>query len=1063
MEEITDGNGDDQSDNFISQLRAMLSKVKMAKIGQKGDLFGTDFENQSEEKEKPTKSHENGLKMNFDRDLAEWHQQNLKKMLAQSTRIIGKGKLSEYFDPQKAKWENELTFRLRQFATLGDEKQADERMKLALARMLEIVGGMPSLFGTLSIIYFEFTSQLDVLNWLLRSYFDFLFAASKLATRKALLSIDLLVFLKSIDRLVRQKGVGREFGWNSFRMELAQFFDHIQLVGRESDIFSIELECIVKLLLLHRLEKELEGMPKVREGWTVSAFLNVPDQNQGKTLDTKIEQMRHRLEGENAEQFEKFVDTKKELRIGLKRLSGVQLVRRLLALFGHSQMSKIGKLIRKSRNLEAIPEWYLDTKHFKVDVCANFENGKIVDTYRDTEGIELVKMYEGFLKDSKLFLSIHAKGASKESLFGEETAEIKNENLKIVKKAALWLIDNFVDEFLAYLDNFFEFGGNQKEKDRILNEIWQKWVETNAKMQKLKEQRQLFCHIYVFSMFFLSTIWQRLGEKERKKMAKVMAEKRWDQITIFALRLYDKSSSLFGSRSSAAFATCDYSQWDELLHHRNAQLVHSLTLFRLIKRFKGFAHFLCQMIQKDTVETKDRILLLFRSVAEFDWLEKQFPMILRIEELNFRCRLHFYEQMFKFKSSSDLHRYSEFRMAFSVLFKQLSVRLTAKSAKLAHPMLTEVMFVVHEDIFREIGTCVGICRLMLLLKGIECRQNEVENDGESRQFEISTEQLEQCVKSGAKLEQFGTFWETIRKNHIEFLMGSKGNAFPLLIAASSVVDTALGAKARIGKIVGDKAYKAFWDKGLSAFVETQTFDKEVVLIDHYLIALLIGETEISRMTNKLAADLSVFVHWSDSEPKGAKMDKFWQKKRTIEMHRMHDGLFDVELEVEMTKIALAFEETIKGMKGFLAANRNVGIEKKLAEEWDKMAKKADKETERRTDEMPKRTNWNNLMDTTPKWLKELHAAKFKKYADKRLGRETENAFFVHPGEILINGLKKGLESCYIEVKRRLGWFMEEEQMKELLEKLEIPFEREQIEEKRERIEEKRERIEEKRE
>uniref|UniRef100_A0A183BI40 RING-type domain-containing protein n=1 Tax=Globodera pallida TaxID=36090 RepID=A0A183BI40_GLOPA len=602
MREALGESGDDRLDNYMCQLWTILSQLKRAKNDEIPEfLLNLEECNRLDQIGTHGAKEEKGHMANFQRDLATWHQQNLEGMLANSVQKVRK--LSELFDGQKTEWESELAFRLRKIA-VSDTEQWDFRVKLATQRMFELVDGRPDLF--------------NLLDWMLRLYIELFFSESDLAKRKTMLSLNMLIYIKSVNVLIGQKRGRRECGWTSFRKELAKSFDSIQLIESEHHFVSAELETMSYLVLLHRLEKELEQLSELSEGWTVFNFLNKPRKNGEERMEAIVEEVRLQLERKNAELIESFVDTKKEFR-----------------------------------------------KTFQA-------------------------------------------------------------------------------------------------------------------------------------------------EEERGRMTQIMSEMRWDEITIFKLK-WKRSA---GKKPFAAIARCDGMQamemyWQELMESPNAELVHSLTLFRLLKRFKGFSHFLCQKMRNNTVDTKDRLLLLIHSNSEFEWLEKQFPLILRI-----------------------------------------------------------------------------------------------------------------------------------------------------------------------------------------------VFNKEMPLSDHYLLVFFMAQSEFDRMINKLAADLIIFVQWIDSEPKGFKMEKFWEKKRALEMERTYDRLFDIEPGFELEKTSLAFEELFKGLKNFLETNRNVGIEKKLLEEWDKKVKRVEKEAQQRNDEMGE-----SVGHKMPKWLLEMHGAKFKKWIKNndfgKGAKFTEERLFVEE-------LKKGL-------------------------------------------------------
>uniref|UniRef100_A0A914HZ60 polynucleotide adenylyltransferase n=1 Tax=Globodera rostochiensis TaxID=31243 RepID=A0A914HZ60_GLORO len=1056
--EALDESGDDRLDNYTCQLWTILSQLKTAKNDEIGTfLLNLKECNRLDQIGTHGAKEEKGRMANFQSDLATWHQQNLEGMLAHSIQRVRK--LSELFDGQRTEWESELAFRLRQIAVSDTAEHWDFRVKLATQRMFELVGGRPDLF--------------NLLDWILRLYIELFLSESELAKRKTMLSLGMIIYIRSVNVLIGQKRGRGECGWTSFRRELAKSFDSIQLIESEHQLVSAELETMSYLVLLHRLEKELEQLSELSEGWTVFNFLNKPRKNGEGRMKAIVEEVRLQLERKNAELIESFIDTKKEFRKTFQEVSGVQLVQRLIGIFGHSQMPKIGKLIRKSREREGVPRWYLDTQRAQFDYCPDSDSEFIAENYRDSDGHQLVQSYEQLLVDDKLFRAVQAEGiiASDGSLLGNLSKELRHAKLAIHPKSTFWLINSFIDEFLTYSDTFFAFGGDKNKKNIILNNLWTHWAVTLAKVQKLNDEQHKFCQIFAFSMILVNTIWTGIAEEERGHMAQIMSEMRWDEITIFELK-WKRSA---GKEPFAAIVRCDGPQeiemyWQELMESPNAELVQSLTLFRLLKRFKGFSHFLCQKMRINTVDTKDRLLLLIHSTSEFEWFEKQFPLILRIESINFRLRLHFYRKMFIYQSWSDEYRYNEFRMVLSILLEELNLRLFLgiQSDKFTSQTLQEAALVVHNEIFREIGTSIGICRLMYLLKSIEESQNV---GTKVIKFVVTAKQLKECVKSGAKLKQFKHFWGTVQENHIEFLKGSKGNALPLFMAISTDVP---GAKARLDKIVGDRAYRTFWELGLWTFSSTEMFDKEIALSDHYLIVFFMAQTEFDRIINKLAADLIIFVQWLDSEPKGLKMEKFWEKKRALEMERTYDRLFDIESGFELEKTSLAFEELFKGLKNFLEANRNVGIENKLLKEWDKKVKRVEKEAQQRNDEtgegvehrmpwnlehrmpwnlehrMPwnleHRMPWNfehrmpwNLEHRMPKWILEMHGAKFKKWIKNDLGRVAK---FMEEGWF-VEELKKGLEVS-TEVRRRLGWFLETEEINELLGELGILFDGEEI-------------------
>lgn len=132
---------------------------------------------------------------------------------------------------------------------------------------------------------------------------------------RALLNIDLLTYIRWIDDLIGQKGLG-ESDWPEFRKHLAAFFDSMQDKAppasewSEDDEQEFQMKAIGYLAKLHRIKAELTGINNGKQ-WMVNELL---EESYRKTPWEEYGQMRVELEEAHLEMLEQLVDRKKWFR-----------------------------------------------------------------------------------------------------------------------------------------------------------------------------------------------------------------------------------------------------------------------------------------------------------------------------------------------------------------------------------------------------------------------------------------------------------------------------------------------------------------------------------------------------------------------------------------------------------------------------------------------------------------------------------------------------------------------------------------------------------------------------
>ncbi|KAL3070220.1 hypothetical protein niasHS_016571 [Heterodera schachtii] len=407
----------------------------------------------------------------------------------------------------------------------------------------------------------------------------------------------------------------------------------------------------------------------------------------------------------------------------------------------------------------------------------------------------------------------------------------------------------------------------------------------------------------------------------------------------------------------------------------NNELIHSLTLYRLVRRlnpFKGIFSGAAQQIEL----AKDRLLATLGSVKEFELLEKALPEQLHIEALCPSHRESLYARVLLNRSGTEMAQKAEHRFAISLLLGYFKLRLAVK-LNVGTTQATDTRMalgVMRSQVYSKIDDAEGLCWMMHLVKFV---------DG-GGSFILPPEPLIlDCIVNDAQVPQFKQIRERIRKWHYEFL-SSVENGIPLVsvFTKRSVAGTVTRLKRLLGKKLFDKLCAKYPQM---CQYPGDVFEDDKILTSFYRNAILNANSfpEIERISAKLAADIIVFVRWFDAEPKGQYICEYWHKQRE-ELMILYDNVFD-ENFTDVYGIGSAiyiFELTSGVLKQFLITHRHCDQPQVLKVVWQKLVKQLETESERLYSaggkEKQEQQRHNPIGTEVRKWLNQLHANQLKR-------------------------------------------------------------------------------------
>ncbi|KAL3109278.1 hypothetical protein niasHT_010542 [Heterodera trifolii] len=407
----------------------------------------------------------------------------------------------------------------------------------------------------------------------------------------------------------------------------------------------------------------------------------------------------------------------------------------------------------------------------------------------------------------------------------------------------------------------------------------------------------------------------------------------------------------------------------------NNELIHSLTLYRLIRRlnpFKGIFSGAAQQIEL----AKDRLLATLGSIKEFELLEKALPEQLHIEALCPSHRESLYARVLLNRSGTEMAQKAEHRFSISLLLGYFKLRLAVK-LNVGTTQATDTRMalgVMRSQVYNQIDNAEGLCWMMHLVKFV---------DG-GGSFILPPEPLIfDCMVNDGKVPQFKQITERIRKWHFEFL-SSQENGIPFV--SVFLKRSVAGTVTRLKRLLGKKLFDKLCAKcPQMCQYPDDVFDDDQILTSFYTNAILYANRfpEIERMSAKLAADIIVFVRWFDAEPKGQYICEYWRTQRE-ELKILYDTVFDENLtdHYGLGRDIAIFELTSGVLKQFLITYRHCDHPQMLTVVWQKLVKELETESERLYsaggNKKQGQQRHNPMGTEVREWLNQLHADQLKR-------------------------------------------------------------------------------------
>ncbi|KAL3070225.1 hypothetical protein niasHS_016576 [Heterodera schachtii] len=581
----------------------------------------------------------------------------------------------------------------------------------------------------------------------------------------------------------------------------------------------------------------------------------------------------------------------------------------------------------------------------------------------DTEAVLLANSYVNLFNDNELFGS------------GTDVSQIYRTIQQSDKflLAAIWLLNNFIEELFLFLETVLESEEFEIRND-AMNKFWSAWTVTLNTIGQMDNLAQRFCTLHKFTITCINLFWTNSTEQQREELWQMLRKKWWSEMTIISEYIPTKTTDpIFANNDQYSAEKCD-ELIEMLTNEPNNELIHSLTLYRLIRRlnpFKGIFSGAAQQIEL----AKDRLLTTLGSAKEFELLEKALPEQLHIEVLCPSHRESLYARVLLYRSGTEMAQKAEHRFAISLLLGYFKLRLAVKlSVGTTQATDTRMALgIMRSQVYSKIDDAEGLCWMMHLVKFV---------DG-GGSFILPPEPLIlDCIVNNAQVPQFKQIRERIRKWHYEFL-SSVENGIPLVsvFTKRSVAGTVTRLKRLLGKKLFDKLYAKYPQ---ICQYPGNVFEDDKILTSFYRNAILNANSfpEIERISAKLAADIIVFVRWFDAEPKGQYICEYWHKQRE-ELKNLYDNVFD-ENFTDVYGIGSAiyiFELTSGVLKQFLITHRHCDQPQVLKVVWQKLVKQLETESERLYSaggkEKQEQQRHNPVGTEVREWLNQLHANQLK--------------------------------------------------------------------------------------
>uniref|UniRef100_A0A183BS75 Uncharacterized protein n=1 Tax=Globodera pallida TaxID=36090 RepID=A0A183BS75_GLOPA len=327
----------------------------------------------------------------------------------------------------------------------------------------------------------------------------------------------------------------------------------------------------------------------------------------------------------------------------------------------------------------------------------------------------------------------------------------------------------------------------------------------------------------------------------------------------------------------------------ELTQKQNFGLLHTRTIYTLMKRSKRLSNFFC-FHAENIAYAKDRLLMLVNSTANLDWLEMKFPEILKIGVINSRHRIFLYQSILSNRSESRIAQRSKARIVVPFLFEELNTRYQfcfdyedPSKMQINDDVVNPMWDQFWLSIYPEMDTMKGICLAMFMLQFV---------DGLAESIAASPpdQQIEDCIEQRARLKQFQRYWELVEQKHLDFLLNGilSGSTILKLFPEGEFPD---GTRPRLNKLLGTKLFTAFWHQFGDDIIDKQLFVNDIKLMDNYLCRNLGIEKKLRQeWVGMEKRALKENLRWMASDARGnAVMPKWIMKLHAKTLQKLAFG------------------------------------------------------------------------------------------------------------------------------------------------------------------------------
>ncbi|KAL3089414.1 hypothetical protein niasHT_027784 [Heterodera trifolii] len=581
-------------------------------------------------------------------------------------------------------------------------------------------------------------------------------------------------------------------------------------------------------------------------------------------------------------------------------MSAVELIKRFSLLFPLGKLNMVWPIVRKCRNQKKVMEW--------IKLSDKQNHGQTATAYHDTEAVRLAKLYVDLFNNNEM--------------------------------------NNLVEELILFAETIL---GQMDGKDNTIDELWSEWANALRHMENAENLEQKFCTIHKMAIFVINILWLCASKMEWPNTLSMLHKKRWSELTIISIPTETNYLS--------SDFECSVEETAKLMAMARAkpnyELIHALTLYRLIRRLNPFKS-LFSGTEEHIDSMKSRLFIMLGSQNEFGTLEKAFPEQLHIDALCLSHRIELYTDILFQRTSSKRAKVAEVRLATTMLYRYFKSCFQVKlnKGKLLQVNVTRAaLSTVRNKVYPNFDRMEGLCWLMFLMPLI-ADKDEKNGDDTGGGFVLPTEpSVHHCVMSDGKLPEFVPYWTLVQLLHYEKLSAEQ-HGIPYGRLFTQIKND--GILTRMKRLLGN-----IWFEYLCSMYPdvckytTNVFDDNDTLINLYICTIFSTTTstsDLQRLNHKLAADMIVFVRWFDAEAKGRKMDTFWHTKRA-RLREQYDQLFDLSLTdgQALDQAARAFEQQWHELKHFLVTHRHSyqermmrdvtrKLNKRLESEWDRVEK-----------------------------------------------------------------------------------------------------------------------------